>query len=349
MPKRAFLISGFLIVMAVGGLAWIMQSHRFHGSVMRTPKLEGGTLLRSADGPVNLSEFQGKIVLLYFGYTFCPDVCPTSLAKLKSAISELTPEEQAQVQVVFVSVDTDRDTPEKLKKYAHAFSNDFIGATGTRSEIDLITESLGVYYKIGPPDSNGNYTVDHSSYMYVIDRQGYLVMSWGNDNQADEISADLSYLLEHGISVSSQILAGPTQTPVVCSLTLVPLNVDAGQWHYEQHCAQCHGLDLAGNAGWQTELADGSHLAPPLNQTGNAWKYSKQDLAKIVKEGYNLDKPINMPSFKYKLGDREIDYTLQYIASKWDVNQRNYQAGFFTLTPNPTVESLPTVTLTPTP
>ena len=350
MSKRLLFPILLIIALLAGTLAvFFMQPYEFHGSILQTPKLEGGIVLRSAQGPVNLGDYQGKIVLLYFGYTSCPDVCPTSLAKLKMGLSELTPEEKAQVQVVFISVDPDRDTPETLEKYAHAFEEDFIGATGTRSEINLIVESFGVTYKINPPEADGSYTVDHSSFVYVIDRQGYLVMNWGHDVQPDGISADLRYLLKHNIPISAQILAGPTQTPVVCSLTLVPGHVDAGQWLYEHHCAQCHGLDLAGNPAWQTELADGSHLPPPLNDAGSAWKYSEQDLTEIVKEGRNLDKAIHMPALKNKLSDWEIHYILQYVASKWDVNQKNYQAGLLTLTPLPTWGPLPTSTGTPSP
>jgi hypothetical protein len=287
------------------------------------------------------------MVLLYFGYTSCPDVCPTSLAKLKAALSELSSEEVAQVQVIFISVDPQRDTLEKLAQYARVFGSDFIGASGTRSEIDLIAESFGVYYKINAPDAEGNYTVDHSSFIYVIDRQGYLVMNWTHETQPDEIRADLRYLLEHGIPISAQILAGPTQTPVVCSLTLVPRHVNAGQWLYQRHCTQCHGTDLAGNPAWQMELEDGSRLPPPLNNTGNAWKYSEAELTEIIWEGRNLDNPIHMPAFKEKIAYWEIHYLLEYIASSWDVDQQNYHAGFFTLTPQPTWGAIPIDTATP--
>jgi protein SCO1 len=351
MFKRALFVAGVFLLLLTGGLTWteFMRPYEFHGSVLQTPKLEGGVVLRSAVGPVRLSDYAGKIVLLYFGYTSCPDVCPTSLAKLKEALSELSPEEAAQVQVIFISVDPARDTLEKLEQYAHVFGSDFIGASGTRNEIDLIAQSFGVYYKINTPDADGNYTVDHSSFIYVIDRQGRLVMIWGHDAQPDEISTDLRYLLKHGIPISAQILAGPTQTPVLCSLTLVPGHVDAGRWLYEHNCVQCHGQNLEGNPAWQTELTDGSHLPPPLNNTGNAWKYSQQDLAEIIQEGRNLDKPMHMPAFKNKLSDWEIHYILQYVASRWDVNEKNYQAGLFTLTPQPTWGPLPTATGTPSP
>jgi protein SCO1 len=349
MSKRLILI-GFVLIVLTGTLAAVLlRPYDFHGSVLQSPLLEGGIVLRSAQGPVRLSDYAGRLVLLYFGYTSCPDVCPTSLAKLKVTLAELSDEERAQVQVIFVSVDPDRDTPERLEKYAHAFGADFIGASGTRSEIDLIAESLGVRYKINPPDADGNYSVDHSSLVYVIDRQGYLVMNWGHDLQPDEIRSDLRYLLQHDIPISAQILAGPTQTPVVCGLTLAPGHVNAGQWLYEHNCAGCHGVDLAGSPAWETELADGSHLAPPLNETGNAWEYSEQDLTQILREGRNLDKSIHMPSFEKKLTDWEMHYILQYVISNWDVNQKNYHAGLLTLTPMPTWGPLPTATGTPSP
>jgi protein SCO1/2 len=349
MPKKLILIGLVLLVLTGMAAVLLLQPYEFHGSILQSPILEGGILLRSAQGPVRLSDYTGKIVILYFGYSSCPDVCPTSLAKLKMAMSELSAEERAQVQVIFVSVDPDRDTPEKLEQYAQIFGADFIGATGTRSEIDLIAESLGVRYKINPPDADGNYSVDHSSLIYVIDQQGYLVMNWGHDLQPDEIRSDLRYLLQHDIPIAAQILAGPTQTPVECGLTLVPGHVDAGQWLYEHNCAGCHGVDLAGSPAWQTELADGSHLPPPLNQSGNAWKYSEQDLTSIVQDGRNLDHALHMPSFKSKLSDWEIHYILQYVISKWDVNQKNYYAGMLTLTPLPTWGPLPTATGTPAP
>ncbi|HSK88686.1 MAG TPA: SCO family protein [Anaerolineales bacterium] len=351
MSSKVLFVAGVLIVLLLGGLAWggFMQSYEFHGSVLQVPKLEGNIVLRSAAGPVQLSEQRGKVVLMYFGYTSCPDVCPTSLATLKAALSQLSPEERAQVQVIFVSVDPARDTPERLQQYAHVFGSDFIGASGTQDEIDLITESFGVYYKINTPDADGNYTVDHSSFVYVIDRQGYLVMNWTHDSQPDEISADLSYLLEHDIPISAQLLAGPTQTPVVCSLTLIPEHVQSGEWLYERNCTQCHGSELAGNPAWQMELEDGSHLPPPLNSTGSAWKYSEQELTEIIKEGRNLDNPIHMPAFKEKLSDWEIHYILEYVASSWDVSQQNYHAGFLTTTPQPTWGPIPIETGTPMP
>jgi protein SCO1 len=320
-------------------------SYQFHGSVLQEPKLAAEIVLRSDSGPVRLSDYRGGITLVYFGYTSCPDVCPTSLANLKLTLENLSPEEAEQVQVIFVSVDPGRDTPAKLGQYVKLFDSDFIGATGTRQEIDLITRAFNAYYKINSSGSDKNYSVDHAGFITVIDRNGYIIMNWPHGTPPSEMSTDLQYLLKNGMPISAQILAGPTYTPVVCAVTLAPAHVQGGEWLYQHHCAQCHGSDLAGNPAWQVELADGSHLPPPLDGGGKAWQYSEQDLIRIIKEGRNLDKPIHMPAFKNGLADWEIAFILTYMKTKWDINQLNYQHGFMTLTPQAT----PTFVTTPSP
>jgi len=340
------LIVVFITILGILGSS-CSAPHQFHGSVLKEPKRAAEVLLRSESGPVRLRDYRGRMVLLYFGYTFCPDVCPTSLANIKLALGLLSPEEAAQVQVLFVSVDPNRDTPEKLGRYARLFNEDFIGATGTRAEIDLVTSAFNVNYKINPSASGENYSVDHSGFITVIDRDGYVVMSWPHGTPPSDMSADLRYLLEHGMPISAQILAGPTYTPVVCAVTLAPAHVQGGEWLYQHHCAQCHGSGLAGNPAWQTELADGAHLPPPLDGNGKAWQYSEQDLIKIIREGRNLDRSIYMPAFKNGLADWEINFIITYMKTKWDINQLNYQHGFMTLTPQVTPTLVGTGTATP--
>lgn len=348
------ILGGILLVCVLALIGYqSFGAYQFKGYVLPQAIKAPETMLRSANGPVRMSDFKGKIVLLYFGYTFCPDVCPTSLANIKLALGELTPEEAAQVQVVFVSVDPARDTPETLARYVKMFRDDFIGATGTREEIDWMVNAFGAKYTIEPPNTDGNYNVSHSAFTMVLDRDGYYVMNWEHGTPFADMSADLRYLLAHNIPVSAQILAGPTYTPVVCAVTLVPAHVQSGQWLYEHHCAQCHGVDMAGNPQWQVELDDGSRLAPPLNGQGEAWTYPQRELLTLVKEGRNLNKPIYMPAFKTKLADWEIEFILSYVQTTWDINQLNYQHGFMTLTPQPTLATAtplaPLITSTPSP
>ena len=348
--KRLSLLLGVILV-SIAIMVFVYQPlalHKFSGVVLQEPMKNPSIVLRSDAGPVQLDDFRGKLTLLYFGYTSCPDVCPTSLANIKLALGGLTPEESAQVQVIFVSVDPARDTPEALGRYVRMFENNFIGATGTREEIDLMTSAFGVKYKINEPDANGNYSVNHTSFTILIDRNGYYIFNFPHGTPSTEMTEDLRYLIANEMPISSQILAGPTYTPVVCAVTLVPAHVDGGEWLYQHHCAQCHGADMAGNPAWQTELQDGSHLPPPLDATGSAWQYSEQDLTTIIKEGRNLDNPVHMPAFKSTLANWEVKFIITYMKSKWDINQLNYQHGFMTLTPQATPTTAAPLS-TPTP
>ena len=129
----------------------------------------------SADGEVSLSQFNGKLVIIYFGYTFCPDICPTSLGLLSLALNELTEHELKQIQPIFISVDPERDTPEKLKNYASAFHPSIIGLTGTEIEIAAVAQNYGVMYaRVETPESAMGYAVDHSSFYYLVGLDGSL-------------------------------------------------------------------------------------------------------------------------------------------------------------------------------
>ncbi|MDO5667327.1 MAG: SCO family protein [Alcaligenaceae bacterium] len=120
-------------------------------------------------------DLAGKVVLVYFGYTYCPDICPTSMAELALMKSMLSDEQQDKVQVVFVSVDPHRDTPERLQKYLDAFGSGAIGLTGTASEIADIAKRYRVAYQIEKPKNPANpelYDVMHAEGIYVFDQRG---------------------------------------------------------------------------------------------------------------------------------------------------------------------------------
>lgn len=135
----------------------------------------GNFTLQSSKGPVSLSDLKGKVVPLYFGFASCPDVCPTSLGLLASAIRQLPAEQQQQLQPVFISVDPGRDTPEILEAYANAFYPGMLGLTDKKEVIDDVTWKYRALYKIVPmEDSAMGYTVDHSSIIYVIGRNGVI-------------------------------------------------------------------------------------------------------------------------------------------------------------------------------
>ncbi|NRP35398.1 MULTISPECIES: SCO family protein [unclassified Marinobacterium] len=144
---------------------------------------------KSIDGDVSLSDFRGKLVLLYFGYTSCPDICPTSLTSMKFAFNELDDEQLNQIQPIFYSVDPDRDSLEQLQVYSQFFSPLILGMTGSRQQIDSAIKLYGAYYRmVEQPDSAMGYTVDHSSKIYLIDQQGEFLgsVSHNNPNQLVE-------------------------------------------------------------------------------------------------------------------------------------------------------------------
>ncbi|MFZ5438358.1 MAG: SCO family protein [Myxococcota bacterium] len=131
--------------------------------------------LQTARGPVRLSDFRGKVVLVYFGYTFCPDICPTSLAATARALRELPPADLAKVQTLFVSVDPERDTPEHLAEYARFFHPSIIGATGTPEQVARAARPFEVVYAKHATGGASGYVVDHSALTYLVAPDGHLV------------------------------------------------------------------------------------------------------------------------------------------------------------------------------
>ena len=168
------------------------------------PRGAAGTLLASAiGGPFRLVDQNGKTVtdadlkgkwsLIYFGYTHCPDACPTALNDIAVALDELGPK-RAAVRPVFITVDPERDTPEVLKAYVTAFDAPILALTGTPEEIAQAAKGYRVYYA-KHPEAGGDYSMDHSSVIYVMDPQGRFTASFTQENSPEEIAARLKKLL----------------------------------------------------------------------------------------------------------------------------------------------------------
>ena len=159
-------------------------------------RLGGDFTLQSLAGPISLSDFKGKVSALYIGYTHCPDVCPTSLAIMSRALRDLSPEELEQVQPLFVSVDPERDTPERLAEYSQFFHPKIIGMTGTKKDVDMVVNRYGAFYrKAEMEDSAMGYTVDHSSRIYLIDKKGQLSKTLTHGTMPNEVVAEIRKLL----------------------------------------------------------------------------------------------------------------------------------------------------------
>lgn len=142
-----------------------------------------------------IADFKGKAVVLFFGYTNCPDVCPTTMVKLASVMEKLGKDSE-RVQGLMVTLDPKRDTAEVLKKYVPAFHPTFLGLVGDEQQVESAAKEFKVMRALQKPDENGFYTVDHSGGTYAFDPQGRLRLFINDDHSVDVIAEDLKTLLK---------------------------------------------------------------------------------------------------------------------------------------------------------
>ena len=141
-----------------------------------------------------LADYQGKVLVVFFGFTHCPDVCPTALAQLAQA-NELLGDRAADVQVIMVSVDPERDTPEIMGRYVNAFDKRFVGLTGTPQQLQQTAKSFKAYYAKVPDKANNSYTMDHSASFYLFDASGQARVLVSGTATAQDIATDIKSLL----------------------------------------------------------------------------------------------------------------------------------------------------------
>lgn len=152
--------------------------------------------LTGDDGqPMTADALKGKVVMLYFGYTHCPDVCPLSLTHMHVVMQQLG-ELADNVRIVFVSVDPKRDTPEILHNYVRAFDQRTVGLTGSIKMVRKMTKAYRVVFNTEPPDDLGNYEVSHSSAVFIFDRQGRARLISGSTDNIQGMAHDVKQLIE---------------------------------------------------------------------------------------------------------------------------------------------------------
>jgi protein SCO1 len=153
--------------------------------------------LTAADGKtVTERSYRGKWLMVYFGYTFCPDICPTTMLEIAGALEALGPRADA-VQGIFVTVDPDRDTPAVLSDYLKSFDARLIGLAGTREQISAAAKSFRVFYERQDRD-DGTYSYDHSAFIYLVDAEGRFIKAVVGDNDSKQIADTLSLLMQAG-------------------------------------------------------------------------------------------------------------------------------------------------------
>ncbi|HME25252.1 MAG TPA: SCO family protein [Acetobacteraceae bacterium] len=192
-PSAAILgvLARLSVVLLLGSGAFVWSSGE-----AAAPPPGGPFTLQDGDGkPVSDRDFRGKYMLVYFGYTFCPDACPTTLNAVADALDRLGAKAD-QIQAIFITVDPKRDTPAVMKQYVAAFTPRLIGLTGSLEQIAQVAEEYRVYHvenRTGPGPND--YSIDHSSVLYVMGPDGGFIAAFRGDQSGAEIADDLSELM----------------------------------------------------------------------------------------------------------------------------------------------------------
>lgn len=187
-------------ILAAGSLAALslmacQRGPRFNTTEISDSKMGAALRLTDHNGQSRtLADFKGKAVVIFFGYTNCPDVCPTSLMMLKEALGELGTD-AARVQVLFVTVDPARDTPQQLAMYMKAFDPGFLALTGSDAEIADVARDFKVFYEKKGDIASGHYTMDHTAGCYIFGPDGRIRLFARHGETASRVAADLKLLL----------------------------------------------------------------------------------------------------------------------------------------------------------
>lgn len=180
--KRASLLLVALLAVSAGLVSGYLFSHKEEPTGY--PGLGGDFTLQSTNGETSLSDFRGKVVVLYFGFVNCPDACPMTMGKVSAALQKMDAGLREQVRVVLVSIDPERDTPQMLANYMAFFGDEFVGLTGAPETVDEVARNYHVLYqRVEMPNSGLGYTVDHTSNTFVIGRDGVVkyIVSHGSE------------------------------------------------------------------------------------------------------------------------------------------------------------------------
>lgn len=300
----AALVLAFLCAQAEAGTA---ATYEYAADRIKPPRAATDFVLTGPDGkPYSLKSLRGKFVLLAFGFTHCPNVCPTTLANLGAAYDLLTPSERQRVQVIFVTIDPARDTPALLKDYVPFFNPNFIGLTGRPAEIEAVARSFGIEYEKTREWGAGgnNYTMDHTAGAMLISPTGQWIGIYAGNQlgQHQRIADDLRHFMalrdpDHDLWQSQ--LRGSVKAPPLSGAEL-----------YLRQCASCHGEKGEGVAGKYRGLVNSEWVSGPPNR-----------LTALVLGGVRgTEKDPNrgvMPAWWRVLPPGDVAEILTYIRQAW--------------------------------
>jgi protein SCO1 len=174
------------------------RTYSFHGAVYQPPAAAPDFSLTNTNGQsFQLSKQKGQLILLFFGYTHCPDECPATLAVMKQLFARLGSQSR-RVDFVFVTVDPQRDNPTQIRSFLAKYNPSFVGLGGSSSELAPVWKAYGVYQELPINSTVSQYQVNHSTQVYLIDPQGQLRITYTLDNSADDIYQDIQHILNWG-------------------------------------------------------------------------------------------------------------------------------------------------------
>jgi protein SCO1 len=198
--RKKWILSGLIVLLAIIGLisAAFARPYTFHGSVYQPPMTAADFSLTNTDGQrFQLSQQRGQLVLLFFGYTNCPDECPATLAVMKQLFVQLGSQSN-RVNFVFVTVDPQRDNPAQIRAFLAKYNTSFIGLSGSSAELTPVWKAYGVYQDLPINSTVSEYQVTHSTQVYLIDPQGQLRLTYNLDSSVDDIYRDIQHILNQG-------------------------------------------------------------------------------------------------------------------------------------------------------
>jgi protein SCO1/2 len=193
MNRTLIVLAAVLSVLLVIGLG-VLGYHRLAGSgdSPSLPKIGGPfALVDGAGKTVTDQQFRGRYMLIYFGYTHCPDACPTALSDMATALGKLVPAQRAKIQPIFITVDPERDNGQVLADYAAAFGSDFIGLGGSLDQLATVKKEFHVYAEKHPA-KDGDYDMDHSSIIYLMDPDNRFIGSFTQETDPEDMAKKLS-------------------------------------------------------------------------------------------------------------------------------------------------------------
>ena len=193
--RRSFLSLAAAGALALSGCERAAPPHRFNAIDLTGAEYARQFNLPDFDGkPRTLADFKGKVTAVFFGYTQCPDACPTTMAEL-AGVEKMLGADAARMQVVFITVDPSRDTAALLKSYVTNFRPDFLALRGDEAQTRAVTKEFKVFYEKVPGKTATDYTIDHTAGTYIFDTQGRIRLFARQSMDPDQLAADLKALL----------------------------------------------------------------------------------------------------------------------------------------------------------